>query len=241
MPGNSLRVVNIAGVDTEACCGTHADNTSEVGWVRILRSSRISDGIVRLEYVAKERAIEVMNTESQILDDLCESWGVNQDQIKDTASRFFNEYKRLSAETKKQEQKIMELQIKSVLKDATQKTFFVRSDQDSPTLYVSYLPQFAQAFKDEGKGVVFFGDAFAVGLFGSADLVNLAQLEEMCASMSSKQIKVMKKDKVSFKFKEKGKKPINAAGVCNFMISGAGFDGARLAELFEGMSMASLD
>ena len=51
VPGNSLRVVNIEGVDTEACCGTHADNTSEVGWVRILRSSRISDGIVRLEYV----------------------------------------------------------------------------------------------------------------------------------------------------------------------------------------------
>lgn len=52
VPGNSLRVVNIEGVDTEACCGTHADNTAEVGWVRILRSSRISDGIVRLEYVA---------------------------------------------------------------------------------------------------------------------------------------------------------------------------------------------
>merc|ERR1719361_1530210 len=47
VPGNSLRVVNIEGVDTEACCGTHADNTAEVGWVRILRSSRISDGIAR--------------------------------------------------------------------------------------------------------------------------------------------------------------------------------------------------
>lgn len=61
VPGNSLRVVDIDGVDTEACCGTHADNTSEVGWIRILRSARISDGIVRLEYVARERAIEVMN------------------------------------------------------------------------------------------------------------------------------------------------------------------------------------
>lgn len=57
VPGNSLRVVDIAGVDTEACCGTHADNTAEVGWVRILKSQRISDGIVRLYYVAQERAI----------------------------------------------------------------------------------------------------------------------------------------------------------------------------------------
>lgn len=38
VPGNSLRVVDIAGVDTEACCGTHADNTAEVGWIRILKS-----------------------------------------------------------------------------------------------------------------------------------------------------------------------------------------------------------
>mmetsp|Transcript_36706 Transcript_36706/g.26733 ORF Transcript_36706/g.26733 Transcript_36706/m.26733 type:complete len:88 (-) Transcript_36706:675-938(-) len=52
VPGNSLRVVNIEGIDTEACCGTHADNTAEVGWIRMIKSSRISDGIVRLYYCA---------------------------------------------------------------------------------------------------------------------------------------------------------------------------------------------
>ena len=104
VPGNSLRVVNIEGVDTEACCGTHADNTAEVGWVRILRSSRISDGIVRLEYVAQERAIETLNTEANILTDLCEAWGVNQEQIKDTALRFFNDSKYLKKENEEQVQ-----------------------------------------------------------------------------------------------------------------------------------------
>ena len=81
VPGNQLRVVNIAGVDTEACCGTHADNTAEVGWVKIIKSQRISDGIVRLYYVARERAIEVMNSETQILNNLCKTWGVDQNQI----------------------------------------------------------------------------------------------------------------------------------------------------------------
>lgn len=38
VPGNELRVVNIEGIDTEACCGTHCDNTAEVGWVRILKT-----------------------------------------------------------------------------------------------------------------------------------------------------------------------------------------------------------
>ena len=77
VPGNSLRVVNITGVDTEACCGTHADNTAEVGWVRIIKSQRISDGIVRLYYVARNRAIEVLNQENNILNTLCDTWGVD--------------------------------------------------------------------------------------------------------------------------------------------------------------------
>jgi alanyl-tRNA synthetase len=63
VPGNTLRVVDIAGIDTEACCGTHCDSTAEVGWIKIIKSQRISDGIVRLYYVAQEKAIEKLNEE----------------------------------------------------------------------------------------------------------------------------------------------------------------------------------
>lgn len=38
MPGNSLRVVKIEDTDVEACCGTHCDNTSEVGWIKLLKT-----------------------------------------------------------------------------------------------------------------------------------------------------------------------------------------------------------
>ena len=57
IPGNTLRVVNIEGVDVEACCGTHCDNTSEVGWIKVLNSERKADGIVRIYFVARERAL----------------------------------------------------------------------------------------------------------------------------------------------------------------------------------------
>lgn len=171
VPGNSLRVVSIEGVDNEACCGTHADNTSEVGWVRLVKSSRISDGIVRLEYVAQERAIEVLNTEAGILNDLCDAWGVNQEQIKDTALRFFNDSKHLKVANEKQEKKILELQVKSVLRDGANKTFYCKSEHDSPTLYVAQLPQYAEEFKNQGKGIVFLGSNFVVGLFGNPETI----------------------------------------------------------------------
>lgn len=58
VPGRQLRLVEIVGVDIEACCGTHADNLSEIGWVKILSSRRIADGVLRLYFVAGERTIE---------------------------------------------------------------------------------------------------------------------------------------------------------------------------------------
>ena len=70
-------MVNIEGVDTEACCGTHCDNTAEVGWIKMVKSQRISDGVVRLYYVAQERAIAVLNEEHDILLKLCEDWRID--------------------------------------------------------------------------------------------------------------------------------------------------------------------
>ena len=55
VPGNTLRVVNIEEIDVEACCGTHCDETSEVGWIKILHTKRIADGVVRIQFVAGER------------------------------------------------------------------------------------------------------------------------------------------------------------------------------------------
>lgn len=52
VPGAKLRVVEIPDWDIEACGGTHCARTSEVGPITILRSTRIQDGVVRLEYVA---------------------------------------------------------------------------------------------------------------------------------------------------------------------------------------------
>lgn len=59
--------------------------------------------------------------------------------------------------------------------------------------------------------------------------------------MSTKPIKKMIKDKAMFKFKEKGKKPLNVSGISNFMITGAGFDTGRLAELLESQQIINLE
>jgi hypothetical protein len=99
------------------------------------------------------------------------------------------------------------------LKDTEQKTYFVRADQDNPTIYIASLPAYAETFKAEGKGIVFIGSTYIVGLFGDPKSIDITNLEKTAGEVSSKPVKGMKKENVQFKFKEKGKKPIDVKGI----------------------------
>ncbi|MFC1801505.1 alanine--tRNA ligase [Nanoarchaeota archaeon] len=52
VPGNEIRIVEIVGVDAEACGGTHLKNTKEAEEIKITGSTKIQDGVVRIEYKA---------------------------------------------------------------------------------------------------------------------------------------------------------------------------------------------
>jgi alanine--tRNA ligase len=52
VPGTMIRVTEIPGIEVEACGGTHVNNTKEVGTIRLIKSQKIQDGIVRLTFTA---------------------------------------------------------------------------------------------------------------------------------------------------------------------------------------------
>ena len=62
--------------------------------------------------------------------------------------------------------------------DGTRKLFSCASDQEAPTLYVTYLPQFTEEFKNLEKGIVFYGRNFVCGLFGRSEDIDLTVIEE---------------------------------------------------------------
>jgi alanyl-tRNA synthetase len=233
VPGNSLRVVHIDETDTEACCGTHCDNTSEVGLIRILKTGRISDGILRLYYVAGEKAVEKICEESDILHELCNAWDVTQKDLVDTASRFFDGYKRFSNTITKQTGQIMDLQMKSLLFNPSVKNAVVRTDVDGCTMYISALPAFAARLKAAGKSVVFVGDSFLYGLLGDAAALDVKALDaqvkqldeentkraaekagaEAAKDAKKKKVEVISKNKLEIK---DGKKKETVEGIVQF-------------------------
>jgi alanyl-tRNA synthetase len=93
VPGSCLRIVEIPEVDVEACGGTHLNNTFETGMIKILKSGKISDSVVRLEYVSGDAAGEEVNKEKGILDDVAEILGVDKKGIAIRAEEVFRYWK----------------------------------------------------------------------------------------------------------------------------------------------------
>src|SRR5256712_5113485 len=65
VPGGELRVVEIPKWDVEACGGAHVARTSDVARIKILRSTPIQDGVVRLQYTAGKAAFEAVRKQSE--------------------------------------------------------------------------------------------------------------------------------------------------------------------------------
>jgi len=81
VPGRIIRVVNTTGVDVEACGGLHCDRTSRVGPIRILRTKRIQDGVVRIEYSAGLAAVSGMQSDKACVDALADKLNVNRETV----------------------------------------------------------------------------------------------------------------------------------------------------------------
>jgi alanyl-tRNA synthetase len=58
VPVKSVRIVSIEDFDVEACGGTHVKNTGEIDLIKITKTKRIQDGVVRLEFVSGPTAFE---------------------------------------------------------------------------------------------------------------------------------------------------------------------------------------
>jgi alanyl-tRNA synthetase len=95
VPGKELRIVEIVGFDVEACGGTHLDITGDVGQIRILKTSKIQDGIVRLEYTAGLAAEKTIELNEGSLEDIAKILGCSIKQIPGRIEELFDKWKKI--------------------------------------------------------------------------------------------------------------------------------------------------
>ncbi|MBI4452116.1 alanine--tRNA ligase [Candidatus Woesearchaeota archaeon] len=113
VPGKMLRIVNIKGIDVEACGGTHLHSTSEAGEIKILKAAKISDGIVRLYFTAGEAAQKEKKQEKEILEEAARLLGVDIGQLPSRVNELFEKWKLAKkAIEKKKDVAIHELELR---------------------------------------------------------------------------------------------------------------------------------
>ena len=59
-----------------------------MGPIKILKQSKIQDGVVRLEFCAGLKALDAIQEDSVLLRDLCDVFKVENDKLLDTGKRF---------------------------------------------------------------------------------------------------------------------------------------------------------
>jgi len=67
VPVKSVRIVSIEDQDIEACGGTHVKKTGDIELIKITKTKRIQDGVVRIEFVSGPTAFQYVKDQEEEL------------------------------------------------------------------------------------------------------------------------------------------------------------------------------
>jgi alanyl-tRNA synthetase len=65
VPVKSVRIVSIEDKDIEACGGTHVKRTGDIELIKITKTKRIQDGVVRIEFVSGPTAFQYVKDQEE--------------------------------------------------------------------------------------------------------------------------------------------------------------------------------
>lgn len=98
VPGKEIRVVDIKDWDVEACGGTHVKNTGEIGFIKILHSERIQDGVERIVFSAGLPALKAVQQKEALLWKIAEKLNAPLEKLETTADRVVAEWRQTRRE-----------------------------------------------------------------------------------------------------------------------------------------------
>jgi alanyl-tRNA synthetase len=120
VPTSNIRIVNIENWDIEACGGTHVSTTGEIGLIKITKSERIQDGVVRLEFVAGEAAMNYIQKQENQLTMIAQSLGSSKEKVVESLQKRIEEAEAARKKVKTMLRKITPSIAKSISEEAKQ-------------------------------------------------------------------------------------------------------------------------
>jgi alanyl-tRNA synthetase len=101
VPGKDIRVVKTGDWDVEACAGTHLKRTGEIGFLKIVYTERIQDGVERLGYAVGLHALKAVQQQESLLWKVSETLNAPLEKLDKTAEKLVKELKEANSEKRK--------------------------------------------------------------------------------------------------------------------------------------------
>jgi alanyl-tRNA synthetase len=101
VPGKDIRVVKTGDWDVEACAGTHLKSTLEVGYLKIVYTERVQDGVERLGYAVGLEAVKAVQKQENVLWKVSELLTAPVEKLDKTAEKLVKELKEANVEKRR--------------------------------------------------------------------------------------------------------------------------------------------
>jgi len=101
VPGKEIRVVKTGDWDVEACAGTHLNSTGEIGFIKIIYTERVQDGVERLAYAVGLQALKAVQQQELLLWKVSEVLNAPVEKLDKTAEKLAKELKEANVEKRR--------------------------------------------------------------------------------------------------------------------------------------------
>jgi alanyl-tRNA synthetase len=101
VPGKEIRVVKTGDWDVEACAGTHLNSTGEIGFIKIVYTERVQDGVERLAYAVGLQALKAVQQQESLLWKVSETLSAPLEKLDKTAEKLVKELKEANVERRR--------------------------------------------------------------------------------------------------------------------------------------------
>ena len=96
--GETVRLVQVAGVSAELCGGTHVKRTGEIGYIKVVSEGSVASGVRRLEAVTGTGAMELITDEADTLTEAAQLLKAPKAEVPDKIRRLIERQRELEKE-----------------------------------------------------------------------------------------------------------------------------------------------
>lgn len=132
VPGKEIRIINMEGIEVEACGGTHVKRSGDIGVFKIIKREGVKDGIERITYTTGIPAMKLIQEKENQIKKATEIMNVPEQELVSSTNRIFSEWKDLRKKLNKANEEKVKEKIKEILKGKQEqvKEFFEEADAD---------------------------------------------------------------------------------------------------------------